>query len=247
MFRFFVVVACAVALSSAGIAKHYNVVLDHGFGGAFGGHGGYDDGKDTHGAELSSLAHSSAIQAKNAVQNQHTAGSHAAYGIKSSLASAALGAAQTAQAALVGKHAIVGNLKQQLSEAQKQLEGELALHQQTENAAHSAQAAAQQAQNQLNTITAALATAQAGVQHAQHAAVEAANSASVQQNMVAEAKQRVAHVLGQLQHASADLQETEVSASKAAEAAHIAKSNAAAAGAEVTAAGAKGGYSGHHY
>lgn len=38
------------------------------------------------GAELSSLAHSSAIQAKTAVESQHTAGSQAAYGVKNSLA-----------------------------------------------------------------------------------------------------------------------------------------------------------------
>lgn len=50
-----------------------------------------DGGKGSNGAELASLAQSSAIQAKNAVRSQHTAGSQAAYGIKSSLATAALG------------------------------------------------------------------------------------------------------------------------------------------------------------
>lgn len=50
-----------------------------------------DSGKGSTGAELSSLAHSSAIQAKNAVRSQHTAGSQAAFGVKSSLATAAIG------------------------------------------------------------------------------------------------------------------------------------------------------------
>lgn len=55
-------------------------------------HGHSDDGKGSaNGAELASLAHSSALQATNAVQKQHTAGSQAAFGIKSSLASAAAG------------------------------------------------------------------------------------------------------------------------------------------------------------
>lgn len=48
-------------------------------------------GKYSSGAELTSLAHSSALQAKTAVQNQQTAGSQAAFGAKSSLAQAALG------------------------------------------------------------------------------------------------------------------------------------------------------------
>lgn len=45
----------------------------------------------SNGAELSSLAHTSAVQANNAVRNQHTQGSQAAFGIKSSLATAAIG------------------------------------------------------------------------------------------------------------------------------------------------------------
>lgn len=71
--------------------------IEHGYEAA-GGYGGeydqgiqVDSGKGSSGAELSSLAHSSAIQAKNAVQSQHTAGSQAAFGVKSSLASAAIG------------------------------------------------------------------------------------------------------------------------------------------------------------
>lgn len=68
-------------------ASHHYDSYGH-YGGEYGGH---DGGKYNKGAELSSLAHSSALQAKNAVHNQHTAGSQAAYGVKSSLASAALG------------------------------------------------------------------------------------------------------------------------------------------------------------
>lgn len=70
-------------------------IIEHGFdsGYAYGGEfdHGIDSSKGSSGAELSSLAHSSAIQAKNAVRNQHTAGSQAAFGVKNSLATAALG------------------------------------------------------------------------------------------------------------------------------------------------------------
>lgn len=69
-------------------SHHYDSYGGHVYGGEYDGH---DGGKYSKGAELSGLAHSSAIQAKNAVHNQHTAGSQAAYGVKSSLASAALG------------------------------------------------------------------------------------------------------------------------------------------------------------
>lgn len=96
-----------VSLASAGVAKQ-SVVLepqqqathsietfqgyeDGGYGGDFDGHDIGGDGGHGSGAELTSLAHSSAQQAKNAVQNQQTAGSQAAFGISSSFASAALG------------------------------------------------------------------------------------------------------------------------------------------------------------
>lgn len=52
------------------------------------GHGGYEKLNNA-GAELASLAHNSAAQANQAVNNQASAGSQAAYGIKSSLATAA--------------------------------------------------------------------------------------------------------------------------------------------------------------
>lgn len=95
-----------VSLASAGAPKRIVVpeqqvqashIVEHGglesggYGGELEDHVGLDSGKGSNGAELSSLAHSSAIQAKNAVQNQHTAGSQAAFGVKSSLASAAVG------------------------------------------------------------------------------------------------------------------------------------------------------------
>lgn len=50
---------------------------------------------DQSGATLTSLAHSSAIDAKNAVHNQDGAGSQAEYGAKSSLASVAAGVRKT--------------------------------------------------------------------------------------------------------------------------------------------------------
>ncbi|KAG5868308.1 hypothetical protein JTB14_021435 [Gonioctena quinquepunctata] len=67
-----------------------------------------------------------------------------------------------AKAALVGKQAIVGNLKSQLSKAQDQLHAEIAQYQQNQNAAK----AAEEAQAQVNSLAAALATAQGGSQHA---------------------------------------------------------------------------------
>lgn len=73
-------------------------ILEHGYDSGAGYSGeydhGFDSGKGSTGAELSSLAHSSAIQAKNAVQSQHTAGSQAAFGVKNSLATAAFGVRQ---------------------------------------------------------------------------------------------------------------------------------------------------------
>lgn len=93
---------------------HYEEISGGGYGGEYGGgavyyivllikplqnswmfagqeHLAVDEGKEESGAELTSLAHTSAVQAKNAVQSQHTAGSQAAFGIKSTLASAAQG------------------------------------------------------------------------------------------------------------------------------------------------------------
>ncbi|KAJ8925479.1 hypothetical protein NQ315_009317, partial [Exocentrus adspersus] len=269
----FYYVSVGIALAGVPSQKHKTVVPEqqsqdtnavvavsggeHGFEGIeYGGDiDGHDDGgksiSSSNGAELTSLAHSSAIQAKNAVQNQRTAGSQAAFGIKSSFASAALGAAQTAQAALVGKRAIVQNLKKQVSEAQHQLQEEIVQYQQTEAVVQATLATSQQAQEQLHALTAAVAGAQSGAQAAEHAAAEAANVAAAQQAMVSEAKQRLAHLLSQLHTALGRLQETEVSAYKAAEAAQVAQSNAAAAGLAVAAASAQGSQAGgssyHHH
>lgn len=70
-------------------------VVSSGYGGEYvehgSEHGPSEETKYASGAELTSLAHSSALQAKTAVQNQHTAGSQAAFGAKSSLANAAIG------------------------------------------------------------------------------------------------------------------------------------------------------------
>lgn len=73
-------------------ASHVQVYESDGFEGA-GHHEEISDGGKggANGAELASLAHSGAIQAHNAVRKQHTEGSQAAFGIKSSLASAASG------------------------------------------------------------------------------------------------------------------------------------------------------------
>ncbi|KAJ8963129.1 hypothetical protein NQ318_018594 [Aromia moschata] len=265
MFRFFVIAVCALGCASAGVPKQQlKIVVPeqqaqassiHELSGyeasGYGGSLGHDDGKSSNGAELTSLAHSSAVQANNAVQNQQTAGSQAAFGVANSFASAAIGAAQTAQAALVGKQAIVQNLKRSLIDAQHQLQGEIRQYQQIEAVALAAREAAQQAQEQATALAAALSTAQSGSQRSEQAYVEAANAAASQQSMVTEAKQRVAHLLSQIDTAVEELQDTEYSAAKAAESAQVAQSNAAAAGAAVAASNIKGiGSSsghGHHY
>ncbi|ENN74527.1 uncharacterized protein LOC125505688 [Dendroctonus ponderosae] len=268
MFRFFVITVLCVALSSAGRQRvrivvpeqqaqgsgHYEEISSGGYGGEYQGgheHLAVDEGKEESGAELTSLAHTSAVQAKNAVQSQHTAGSQAAFGIKSTLASAAQGAAQTAQAALVGKQAIVYSLKRQVSEAEKRLSGEISQYHQAEQSAQISQQSAQQARSQAATLSAALASAASGGQLAEKAAAEAANVAASQQSMVAQAKQRLSTLIHQLQEAVHDLSETEAAYYKAAESAQQAQSNAAAAGAAVVAASAKsqqssGGSSGQY-
>ncbi|CAH0550292.1 unnamed protein product [Brassicogethes aeneus] len=118
---------------------------------------------------------SRALQAKTAVQNQHTAGSQAAFGAKSSLAQAALGAAATAQAALVGKQVIAQGLKKQLIEAQHQLQAEITQYHQTQTAAELAEtealaqkalAAASIAQSNAAAAGAAVAVAAESSKHA---------------------------------------------------------------------------------
>lgn len=161
-----------------------------------------------------------------------------------------LQASHAAHAAVVGKQAIVANLKKQLAEAEHQLQGEIAQYQQTQAASHAAQESAHQAHAQLNSLTAALAEAQGRAHHASQAALEAENSSAAQHAMVVDAKQRIAQVSSHLQNALNELHDTEASAKKAAEAAHVAQSNAAAAEAAVKAAAAKAahyGYSKGHY
>lgn len=155
-------------------------------------------------------------------------------------------AAQTAQAALVGKQAIVQNLKKQAIEGQERVQAEIAQFHQMEAVAVAVQETSQLTQGLLNTLTAALAKAQGSAQRAEQAAAEAGNAAAAQHAMVDEAKQRVGQVLAQLHSALSDLQDTEGSALKAAESAQIAQSNAAAAGLAVAAASAKGQQHGGH-
>ncbi|KAJ8981616.1 hypothetical protein NQ317_004377 [Molorchus minor] len=239
-----------------------------------------DDGKDSHGAELTSLAQSSAQQAKNAIQNQKNAGSQAAYGVASSFASAAQGvswglfsvllkrarivlwrspiiatrskiltfqAAQTAQAALVGKQAIIQNYKRQLNEAQQQVQREMKQYEQAAAAALSAQEASQQYQEQLNALGAALIAAQNGAHRSEQAVLAANSAAAAQQSMVTEAKQKISRLLGQISSSVEELHETEISALTAAEAAQVARSNAAAVGAAVAAVNTKGAHHSQHY
>lgn len=98
-----IILLFSASLVSAGIQQQVVVVPEqqvaHGYEAKVAYGGEYDHniqidasaGKGSTGAELSSLAHSSAIQAKNAVRSQQTAGSQAAFGVKSSLATAAIG------------------------------------------------------------------------------------------------------------------------------------------------------------
>ncbi|CAH1127482.1 unnamed protein product [Ceutorhynchus assimilis] len=265
MFRIFLFCAFSVALSTAGnqIAQYVQEQQQHGVdehvqyqeqeqydGGQYESeHISEDENKEASGAELTSLAHTSAVQAKNAVQSQHTAGSQAAFGIKSTLATAAQGAAQTAQAALVGKQAIVYGLKKQLNEAEKRLQAEISQYKQTEQAAELAHQVAQQVQNQAATLSAALAAAQSGGQLAAKSAAEANNVAASQQSMVAHAKQKLNVLLHQLQEAVQELHQTETAYYKASESAQIAQKNAAAAGAAVVEASGQAEIesSNHHY
>lgn len=141
---------------------------------------------------------------------------------------------------MVGKQAIVENLKRQVSETQHQLQGEIAQYQHTEAASQAAHQAVDQAQSQVNTLRAALATAEGTAQTTSQTAAKAANAAAVQHEMVVDTKRRLAAVLGQLQAAGEQLRETEASAHRAQEAAQQAQSNAAAAASKA------GGHYGHH-
>mgnify|MGYP005983605209 FL=1 len=91
------------------------------FAGDYGSHGGK---KYSSSAELTSLAHSSALQAKTAVRNQQAAGIQAALGAQTGYARAALEAASAAQVALVAKQVIVQNLQRHIEDAEHQLHAE---------------------------------------------------------------------------------------------------------------------------
>ena len=89
--------------------------------GDYSSHGGK---KYSSSAELTSLAHSSALQARTAVQNQQTAGVQAAAGAQNGFARAAQEAAHAARVALVAKQVIVQNLQAQVEDAEHQLQAE---------------------------------------------------------------------------------------------------------------------------
>ncbi|RZC36504.1 DUF745 domain containing protein [Asbolus verrucosus] len=240
MSKFFVTVfICLVATISAKKQKLSVVVpaepetqsTDHSgvlavkFEGDYSAHGGK---KYSSSAELTSLAHTSAIQAKTAVRNQQTAGIQAALGAQTGYARAALEAASAAQVALVAKQVIVQNLQRELEDAQHQLQAEQAQYQQTLQVANAAQNAAQQSQQQVASATAVLASVQQSVQQTERAAATANAVAAAQHQMVQETEQRLGHVHSRLSEALAGLQETQASAEKAAAAAHVAQNNAAA-------------------
>ncbi|RZC40186.1 DUF745 domain containing protein [Asbolus verrucosus] len=240
MSKFFVAVfACMVAIASAKQQKlsvvasaepetqstHHNGIVAVKFGGDYSVHGGK---KYSSSAELTSLAHTSAVQARTAVRNQQTAGIQAALGAQTGYARAALEAASAAQVALVAKQVIVQNLQRELEDAQHQLQAEQAQYQQTLQAANAAQNAVQQNQQQLSSATAVLAAVQQSGQQTERAAAAATAVAAAQHQMVQEVEQRLGRVHSRLNEALAGLQDTQASAEKAAAAAHLAQNNAAA-------------------
>ncbi|XP_044264588.1 FYVE and coiled-coil domain-containing protein 1-like [Tribolium madens] len=195
------------------------------FEGDYSAHGGK---KYSSSAELTSLAHSSAQQAKTAVRNQQTAGLQAALGAQTGYARAALEAAAAAQVALVAKQVIVQNIEKDIEHAAHQLQAEEAQYQQSLQAANAAQNAAQQSQQQLSATTAALAAVQQAVAQTERAAAAASSAAASQHQMIQDAQQRLARLHEKLHAALGGLEETKISAQKATAAAQIAQSNAAA-------------------
>lgn len=181
------------------------------------------------GLELTNLAHSSAFQAKSAVQSQGAAGSQAAFGAKKNLAHAAFGAATTAQAALFGKQLLAHSLERQLADAEYQLQAEISQYQQTEAVAHATEIVAQQSQKQVSVLATALSAAQESVAQAIKAASEASSAAASQHSMIQEFKQKVTNLANQLHNAVSQLEETENAAQNAAVAAQLAHNNAEAA------------------
>ncbi|RZC40410.1 DUF745 domain containing protein [Asbolus verrucosus] len=239
MSKFFVIVfACLVAITAAKKQKlsvvaaepeiqptHHSGIVAVKFGGDYSAHGGK---KYSSSAELTSLAHTSAVQARTAVRNQQTAGIQASLSTQTGYARAALEAASAAQVALVARQVLVQNLERQLEDAQHQLQAEQAQYQQTLQAANAAQNAVQQNQQQLSSATAVLAAIQQSGQQTERAAAIANAVSAAQHQMVQEAEQRLGHVHSRLNEALAGLQETQSSAQRAAAAAHVAQNNAAA-------------------
>lgn len=196
------------------------------FEGDYSAHGGK---KYSAGAELTSLAHNSAQQAKAAVQNQQTAGLQAAFGAQTGYARAALEAAAAAQVALVAKQVIVQNLEKHIEYAAHQLQAEEAQYHQTLQAANAAQNAAQQGQQQLSAATVALTAVQQSVAQTEKAAAAASTAAAAQHHMIQAAQQKLSSLHEKLHAALEGLEHTKLSAQKAAAAAQIAQTNAAAA------------------
>ncbi|KAH0817070.1 hypothetical protein GEV33_005721 [Tenebrio molitor] len=191
-------------------------------------HSSFGTKKYTSSAELTSLAHSSAQQARTAVRNQQTAGLQASVGAQSGYTRAAAEAASAAQVALVAKQVIVQNLQRHIEDAEHQLQAEQAQYQQSLQAANAAQNAVQQSQGQLSSATAALAAVQQSVTQTERAASAASTAAAAQHEMIQEAQQRLGRLHLRLNEALAGLQETQVSAQRAAAAAQLAQNNAAA-------------------
>ncbi|RZC36503.1 DUF745 domain containing protein [Asbolus verrucosus] len=211
-------------------ASHHSGITSVKFGG-YSVHGGK---KYSSPAKLTSLAHTSAFQAKTAVRNQQTAGIQAALGAQSGYARAALEAASAAQVALVAKQVIVQNLERQVGELQSQLQAAQSQYQQTLQAANAAQNAAQQSQQQMNAATAVLAAIQQSVQQTERVAASTGAVAAAQGQMVQEAEQRLGSVHSRLNDALAGLQQTQMSARRAAAAAQLAQSKAVASAQLVT-------------
>ncbi|XP_063915580.1 uncharacterized protein LOC135131664 [Zophobas morio] len=236
MSKFFVVLIAVLATAVAKKQKLSVIVpepetqsTDHvatiEFSSDYSSHGGK---KYSSSAELTSLAHSSALQARTAVQNQQTAGVQAAAGAQNGFARAAQEAAHAARVALVAKQVIVQNLQVQVEDAEHQLQAEEGQYQQALEAADAAQNAVQQSQQQLTAATAALAAVQQSSTQTERAASAALQAAAAQHQMIQDAQQRLGRLHLRLDEALAGLAETQQSAQRAAAAAQQAQNNAEA-------------------
>ncbi|GJQ87870.1 hypothetical protein Trydic_g1141 [Trypoxylus dichotomus] len=235
MLRLLIISACFFAGTFAAPGKDFVSDISTSGIGQYGG--GYGGKGFSAGSGLKAIAQGSAEQANNAVTNQHTAARQAAFSAKSSLAQAAVGAAATAQAALIGKQILVQKLEGDVNEAHQQVQAELQQLEQAERSANAAQQAYDQAQQQVNALSNALNGAQGAGSHAQQAAEEALAELGSQEAMVGAAKQRLSVLTQELHAAEADLQATQSAAQQAESAAQIAQSNAAQAAESASAAG----------